>query len=135
MEKIKYEETLEFKRDLKKLSKKYRTLPEDLKVLKKAVIELYHVNKIDNNSVFPIPGFCNDKMLSYKVKKFASKSLKGRGAKTGLRLIYIFLIKENKVLLEEIYFKGVKENEDKERLEKYMRRFSDTLEKEIKGLE
>lgn len=127
MEKIRYETTPEFNKDLKKLLKKYRTLSEDLEVLKKAVIKLYHVNKIDNNSVFPIPGFCNDEMLSCKVKKFASKSLKGRGSKTGLRLIYIYLIKENKILLEEIYFKGVKENEDKERLEKYIDKLSNTI--------
>lgn len=123
MEKINYEATPEFKKDLKKPKKKFRTLSQDLEILKKAVIELYHVDKIDNNSVFPISGFCNNEMLSCKVKKFASRSLMGRGAKTGLRLIYIYLIKENKVLLEEIYFKGVKENEDKDRLEKYIEKF------------
>lgn len=119
MRKIKYETTPEFEKDLKKLQKKFRTLPQDLEVLKKAAIELYHTEKIDNNAVFPIPGFCNETISSCKVKKFASKSLKGKGAKTGLRLIYIFSAGESKVLLVEIYHKNIKENEDKDRLGRY----------------
>ncbi len=124
MQRIKYETTPEFERDFKKLQKKFRTLPQDLELLKKAVIELYHIGKIDNNAVFPIPGFCSDTALSCKVKKFASRSLKGRGVKTGLRLTYIFLKKEYKVIFIEIYFKNVKVNEDKERLRKYFSKIS-----------
>jgi mRNA-degrading endonuclease RelE of RelBE toxin-antitoxin system len=114
-----YEPTDEFLRDLKKLSKKFRTLSEDLEVLKKAVIQLYHIQKIDNNAVFAIPGFQSEICQSYKIKKFASKSLKGKGVKTGLRLIYIFKPNESKVILIEMYYKGQQTNEDKNRLKKY----------------
>jgi len=47
--------------------------------------------------------------------KFASRSLKGKGAKTGLRLIYKFEVEIKTIDLIEIYFKGNKENEDRER--------------------
>lgn len=119
MGKISFETTSEFDKDLKKLCKKYKTLTEDLEVVKKAAISLYHLNSIDNNSIFPIPGFCNDEIISCKVKKFASKSFKGKGAKSGLRIIYIFVPKETRVILIEIYYKGNKPNENKERLEYY----------------
>lgn len=124
MQRISYEATPEFAKDLKKLAKKYKTLSEDLEVLKTAAIELYHVNEINNNSIFPIPGFCTDQIISCKVKKFASKSFKGKGAKSGLRLIYIYLPTESRIILVEIYYKGNKANEDKARLRFYFAAFN-----------
>ncbi len=119
MEKISYESTTEFNKDLKKLCKKYRTLEDDIEVLKKASIELYHLQSLDSNGIFPIPSFCSEDVISLKVKKIASKSFKSKGSNTGLRLIYIFIPKELKIVFIEIYYKGVKENEDKERLKYY----------------
>ena len=114
-----YENTSEFSKDLKKLCKKYKSLYEDIEVLKKASIELYHFQGLDNNGIFQIPGFCSESVISCKVKKFASKSFKGRGVNTGLRLVYIFIPKELKIVFVEIYHKNLKENEDRERLRKY----------------
>jgi mRNA-degrading endonuclease RelE of RelBE toxin-antitoxin system len=119
MKEINYETTPEFDRDLKKLCKKYKSLPGDIEMLKKAVIELYLVLKLDNNAVFPIPGYCCEEVISYKIKKFACRSLKGKGAKSGLRLIYLYEKKGNKVLFIEIYYKGNQANEDKNRLKYY----------------
>ena len=121
---INYESTPEFNKDLQALCKKYRTLKEDIEVLKKAAIELYHENGINNEALFPIPRFCTESIISYKVKKFASRSFKGKGVKTGLRLIYIYKKDEKEVLFVEIYYKGVKKNEDRERLGEYFRDFS-----------
>jgi mRNA-degrading endonuclease RelE of RelBE toxin-antitoxin system len=124
MKKIDYEMTPEFDEDLKKLSKKYKTLREDLEIVKRAAISLYYISSIDNNSIFPIQGFCTEAVISCKVKKFASKSFKGKGAKSGLRLIYIFVRNDFKVILVEIYYKGVKPNEDKDRLKFYFKQLS-----------
>lgn len=121
MEKINYETTTEFDRDLKKLCKKYRSIPDDLEVLKKAAIELYHIQGLDNNAIFPIPGLCTEKVISCKVKKFASRSFKGKGARSGLRLIYIWIPEGKRIIFIEIYYKGVKENEDKDRLDQYFK--------------
>jgi hypothetical protein len=52
-------------------------------------------------------------------KKFACKSLKGKGAKSGIRIIYAYFEQEDTIEFIEIYFKGDKENEDKERIKKY----------------
>ncbi len=119
--KIKYGETDIFRKDLKRLLKKYRTLEDDLEVAKRNAIELYHLNGINNNSVFPIPGFCNDSMQICKLKKFACKALKGWGVMSGIRVIYSFSASSNRVEFIEIYFKGEKENEDRERIKEYLK--------------
>jgi len=118
---IKYCETQEFKKDFKKLIKKFKSLEEDLELAKIAAIELYHINKINNLSVFPIQDFCSEKIQICKIKKFACKALKGRGSKSGIRVIYAFHCQSCKVEFIEIYFKGEKENEDRERIKTYLR--------------
>lgn len=117
---ISYEQTEEFQKDLKKLLKKYRSLEEDLELAKIAAIELFHLQKINNLSVFPISGFCTEEILVCKIKKFACKALKGRGSKSGIRVIYAFHVKILRVDFIEIYFKGHRENEDKERIKRYL---------------
>lgn len=117
---IKYFETESFKKDLKKLLKKYRSLISDLEVAKRNAIELFHLKKIDNQSIFPIPGFCTEKILICKVKKFACKALKGKGSRSGIRIVYSFLIETLKVEFIEIYYKGNQENEDRGKIKDYL---------------
>jgi hypothetical protein len=119
---IKYEETDGFRKDFKRLIKKYRTLKEDLEVVKSNTIELYHLRGIENQSIFPIPGFCNEFLQICKIKKFACKALKGRGAMSGIRVIYAFHPSSYKVEFIEIYFKGEQANEDKERINDYLKK-------------
>lgn len=116
---VDYEETEEFKKDLEKLLKKFRSLDDDLKTVKKAVIEMRHVHEIDNLSTFQIPGFGNENLSFWKIKKFACKALKGRGVKSGIRVIYAYEKETEHVSFIEIYFKADKENEDKDRLSKF----------------
>jgi mRNA-degrading endonuclease RelE of RelBE toxin-antitoxin system len=106
----------EFERDLKKLCKRFRTLEEDLATLMTAQIALYHKKGIDNKGVFRVPGLPFTTPEIYKVKKFACRALKGRGANSGLRLIYGYFREEDRIDLIEIYFKGDQENEDRERI-------------------
>jgi mRNA-degrading endonuclease RelE of RelBE toxin-antitoxin system len=120
MGKISYEETIEFQNDLKKL-KRFKSLGEDLELVKVAAIELYHLQKINNLSVFPIQGFCTKEIQICKIKKIACRSLKGRGSKSGIRIIYSFHCDNLKVVFIEIYFKGDKANEDRERIKDYLK--------------
>jgi len=119
--KIEYNETNLFQKDLKHLLKKFPTLKDDIEIAKKNAIELYHINKIDNQSVFPIQGFCTSKIKVYKLKKFACKALKGRGSKSGIRIIYAFHLETSKVVFIQLYFKGEQLNEDKDRIKEYLR--------------
>lgn len=102
----------EFKKDLKNLLKKYRTLNEDLEVVKKVLIAAPDERppfsfRIDNLGL---------ETCVIKVKKIACKALKGRGVNSGLRLIYAHFQVEEKIVLIEVYHKNDKENEDKQRI-------------------
>ncbi|HDT12725.1 MAG TPA: hypothetical protein ENO03_00055 [Candidatus Aminicenantes bacterium] len=105
-----------FERDLRRLSKRFRTLEEDLALLIRAQIGLFHKLDIDNQGVFRIPDLPFGKPQLYKVKKFACRALKGRGAESGLRLIYAYFRDEDMIELVEVYFKVDKENEDRARI-------------------
>ncbi|MBI2252247.1 MAG: hypothetical protein HYU63_05855 [Armatimonadetes bacterium] len=109
----------EFENDLIKLSKRFRTLEEDLKIFIEKQLYLYHKLKIDNKGIFIISNFNIDYPKIYKARKFACKSLKGKGVSSGIRIIYAYYEKEDLIEFIEIYYKGDKENENKERLLKY----------------
>lgn len=107
-----FDELVEFNKDLKSLLKKYRTLNEDLEVVKK-VLEVAPQERppfsfrIDNLGL---------ETCVIKVKKIACKALKGRGVNSGLRLIYAHFEAEQKITFIELYHKNDKENEDKQRI-------------------
>lgn len=71
---INYEESTKFKKDLKKLLKRFKSLSEDLEVVKDNVIRLNHILAVDNLSTFEIPGFSSANFSFWKIKKFACKS-------------------------------------------------------------
>lgn len=106
----------EFQRDFKKLSKKFKTLDNDLAEFKKILNE------------FPLGIGKHFNILTkfgdiYIVKaRFFCRSLK----KKDLRIIYAYI--ENHKIIEmigiefiELYFKGDKENEDRERIKEYLK--------------
>lgn len=111
----------EFEKDLKRLSKKFRTLEEDLETFIHKQLYLYHKLHIDNKGIFHISdlGILGPKI--YKAKKFACKALKGKGVASGIRVIYAYYELEDAIELVEIYYKSEKENEDKERISKNYR--------------
>ncbi|MCX6766736.1 MAG: hypothetical protein NT170_03090 [Candidatus Moranbacteria bacterium] len=119
--KIEYGETPEFQKDFKRLLKKFKTLEKDLGLARIAAIELYHIRKINNLSIFPVQGFCTEKVQICKIKKFACRALKGRGSKSGIRIIYAFHCDNSRVEFIEMYFKGEKENEDRNRIRDYLK--------------
>jgi mRNA-degrading endonuclease RelE of RelBE toxin-antitoxin system len=108
----------EFKRDLKKLCKKYRYLEQDLEIAKK-VLRCLPENR---NLVVRISDLGREvKVPIYKLKKFRSRDFKGRGARSGFRIIYAYEHAENKVTFIEIYHKNSKNSEDRKRILKYFR--------------
>ena len=109
----------EFEKDIKRLLKKFKTLEDDLKVFIEKELNLYHKLKIDNKGIFQIPGLQVESPKIYKAKKFACRSLKGKGVQSGIRVIYAYFEKEDKIELIEIYYKGDKENEDRKRILRY----------------
>ena len=109
----------EFEKDLRRLCKRFRTLKEDLDFFIKTQLNLFHKIKKDNKGVFPLKGLSSDFPQIYKAKKFACRSLKGKGVKSGIRVIYAYFENEDKIELIEIYYKGDKKIEDKKRIFRY----------------
>lgn len=120
MMKIRYKEAVSFQKTFKKLLKKYPSLRDDLEVAKVNAIELFHLSKIDNKSVFRITGITPADIESYVVKKFACKSLKGSGVQSGIRLTYIYFPKLQEIVLIEIYHKNTSDIEDKSLIQEYI---------------
>lgn len=106
----------EFAKDLKKLSKRFKTLEEDLENFIQTQLNLYHKLNMDNNGIFQISNLPFQEPKIYKAKKFACRSLKGRGVQSGIRVIYAYFGQSDRVELIEIYFKGDQENEDRRRI-------------------
>ena len=106
----------EYEKDLKKLSKKFRILKEDLDTFIKRQLKLYHKLQIDNKGIFLISDLGIMEPKIFKVKKFACRSLKGKGVASGIRIIYAYFEKEDVIEFVEIYYKGEKENENRERI-------------------
>lgn len=107
-----FDELTPFKKDLKSLLKKFRTLNDDLDIMKKVLEVLPDERppfsfRIDNLGL---------KTCVIKVKKIACKALKGRGVNSGLRLIYAYFQEENRITFIELYHKNDKENEDRQRI-------------------
>lgn len=109
----------EFEKDIKRLLRRFKTVEDDLKIFIEKELNLYHKLKIDNKGIFQISGLQIENPKIYKAKKFACRSLKGEGVQSGIRIIYAYFEEEDKVELIEIYFKGDKENEDRERILRY----------------
>ncbi len=110
-----FEELAEFKKDFKKLLKKYRSLTEDISTIKQVLEVLpddrapfsYRLNNLGIESCV------------IKVKKIACKSLKGRGVNSGLRLIYAYFQEEDRIIFIEIYHKSTKDLEDRARIKRH----------------
>jgi mRNA-degrading endonuclease RelE of RelBE toxin-antitoxin system len=109
----------EFEKDLKKLARRFASLEEDLQVFIKVAMNVFHKQNIDSRAILqiPEPGIHSSKI--YKARKFACKALKGKGVQSGIRVIYAYHEEEDRIEFIEIYYKGDKENEDRERIGKY----------------
>lgn len=99
----------EFNKEFKKLLKKYRTLEEDFELFKERVLT-YRENGTGKFLFWRPPCIVRISNLGietevYKVKHFSCRALKGRGSRSGIRIIYAYFPNENRVEFIEIYFK------------------------------
>lgn len=111
-----FRQTSEFAKDLKRLLKKYRTLPGDLEEFKRVVNLQPLGTSTKNFAVLTKQNSC----VVIKARLFC-RSLKG----ASLRIIYAYTEKHQQVELIgieliELYFKGDKANEDRDRIKKYI---------------
>ena len=112
--KMRFEETRHFQKDFKSLNKKYRSLSEDLSVFKSIVT----VVPLGNSKHFTIIIQTRETYI-IKARLFC-RYLKG----SSLRIIYSYVQKENIICFIELYFKGDRKNESRERIEEYLKSLS-----------
>ena len=109
-----FDESDEFIRELKKLKRKYYSIEEDLRFLK-------HILKTFPKGRGEKHWNCLTQAETHSAWKtrLACKTLRN----SSLRVIYVYFPQEQKIVFLEIYFKGDKENEDKKRLQQFLKEF------------
>jgi hypothetical protein len=106
-----FRELPEFTRELKKLSRKYQTLPQDIEDIKAILISA--PLGISKNFTL-IHG--DEKVKVVKVRVHC-ESLRSRA----MRMIYAYHKDTIEFMYIELYFKGDKENENREKIEEYLK--------------
>jgi hypothetical protein len=105
-----FSELPEFTRELKKLSRKYQTLPSDIEDIKPILLST--PEGIGKNFTLLSSGE-NIKIVKVRVH---CESLHSRT----IRMIYAYHEDKIEFMYIEIYYKGDKENEDRERIREYL---------------
>ena len=104
----------EFKKEFKRLRKKYKSLPKDLEIFQKVLSEAPTGNSKNFAIMYQQENLCVIKA------RFLCRYLKG----SSLRIIYVYFDKEKKIEFIEIYYKGKKESENKKRIKEYLERLT-----------
>ena len=105
-----FDELPEFQKELKRLAKKYISLPDDLREFRNVVSAVplgnsKHFNVITKTEVLHI----------VKARLFC-RYLKG----SSMRVIYAYFEQTLHIEFIELYYKGDKENEDQSRIKEYL---------------
>jgi mRNA-degrading endonuclease RelE of RelBE toxin-antitoxin system len=106
----------EFDREFKRLLKSWPSLEEDLEILKQFLnsFPCGHTDSVVRISNLGI------KSEVYKVRHFRCKDMKGRGGRSGIRIIYAYFPDEQKIEFIEIYHKDKGDRDcDGDRIKRY----------------
>lgn len=106
-----FNELPEFTKECKRLAKKYKSLPNDLQEFRNVVSVVPLGNSKHFNIVTQTEG------VKIVKARFFCRYLKG----ASLRIIYAHIKEQKRIEFIEIYFKGNKENEDRERIKNYLK--------------
>jgi len=108
-----FDELAEFKKECKRLGKKYKSLNSDLQEFRNVV----SVVPLGNSKHFNIITQ-NESLCIVKARLFC-RYLKG----SSLRVIYAYFEQEQRIEFIEVFFKGNKENEDRNRIKEYLSKY------------
>ncbi|MBI5077696.1 hypothetical protein HZB94_04945 [Candidatus Falkowbacteria bacterium] len=112
-----FDELPEFQKECKRLNRKYKSLLDDIKGFKSDLQnfkDIISIMPLGNSKHFNVITK-NEQCTVVKARLFC-RYLKG----SSLRVIYAYHIAASKVDFIEIYFKGEKENENRERIKGYL---------------
>ena len=100
----------EFEKEFKRLFKKYKTLDDDFEKFKKVLLTT--PTGVGKNFVI----IHSSSTIKIVKARMACRALRDRS----LRIIYSYFEQEQTIEFIEIYFKGEKENEDRDRIKAYL---------------
>lgn len=100
----------EFQKELKWFGKKYKSLPDDLQEFCNVVSAV----PLGNSKHFNV--IAQTEVLYIVKARLFCKYLKG----SSLRIIYAYFEQEQRIEFIELYFKGDKANEDRDRIKEYL---------------
>ncbi len=124
-----YSTSSEFDRELKTLSKKWRSLPNDFKPVKKSLPLLHTIqpDETDENIRMRRDQFFNNKRATIlHMTKDGIEIVKMRldcaslGSKDMLRLVFVYIMQGDTITFIELYSKNDKQREDQVRIKKYL---------------
>ncbi|HMR73153.1 MAG TPA: hypothetical protein PKD68_04055 [Candidatus Saccharibacteria bacterium] len=121
-----FEFTPEFEKDVKRLAKKWRSIPRDIEAVKKYILPLYEICADDVEIAVYRQGFFNGKSATilqttdtYEVVKMRL-DVADLGRSDKVRIIFIAIKIEETIRFIELYAKSNKEREDMKRIRKYL---------------
>ena len=110
-----FDELPEFQKECKRLARKYRSLSEDLQQFRNVV----SVDPLGNQKHFAV--IAQSEHVHIVKARLFCRYLKG----SSLRIIYSYCEQEQRIEFIELYFKGDKENEDRQRVKEYLSKYQD----------
>lgn len=105
-----------FEKEFSGLSRKYKSLPEDLQKLEE-IISNPDIGPSGVGKNFVI--LHDDKHIKIVKTRLACRSLRERS----MRVVYAYHADRIEFMYIEIYYKGDKENEDRERIREYLEKY------------
>lgn len=108
--KMNFNELPEFQKEFRRLAKKYKSLPADMREFCNVVSAV----PLGTSKHFTV--VTQTETLSIIKARFFCRYLKG----SSLRIIYAYFECKNKIEFIELYYKGEKENENSERISEYL---------------
>ena len=107
---MKFEETPEFRKDLKRLNKKYRSLSADLQTFRGIIA----ANPLGNPGHFRV--ITSTDHFHIIKARMQCRYLIG----PVFRVVYAYTEAQRRIEFIELYFKGDRENEDRGRIKRYL---------------
>ena len=121
-----FSESPEFIKEVKHFSKKWRSVPNDVKAVKQYILPLY--KQLDNgvDLVQYRKSFFNGKTATIIYSEIDIEVIKMRldieclGGSDKVRIVFVAIKKNDEIKFIEMYAKNDKEREDQKRIKKYL---------------
>lgn len=121
-----FDETPEFKKDVKRLAKRWRSIPKDIENAKPYILPLYEYRADDVEVSIYREGFFGGKRAAILRNTLTGEVIKMRldvaelGRNDKVRIVFVAIKTESTIRFIELYAKNDKEREDVARITKYL---------------